>query len=239
MAAQQTDTEIKKLWYQLDDIFTRRDELLEETNRKLDTLISIFLQGAPIPSPVAPTPETAPIDLVTPADIVPAVEDPTKDPRSHMYIKPIEDFVETITVADPTTVQVVPITADISIDVQSLLFALNAQTVLLSQLLASNNIILKFLVDEFGSRSNAFVQTTSVTAAAPLIWNMITQLGRKGKYGYIVSDTGTILVTINANAPITLYSGDVHIFDNSNELIETISITTASVAALNFRLVMS
>ena len=239
MAEQQTDKDIKKLWYQLDDIFTRRDELLEETNRKLDTLISIFLEGAPLPSPVVPTAEPSPTELITAPEIVPAPYDPTKDPQSHLFIKPLEDFIETVSAPIPVTAQVVPITADISIDVQSLLFALNTQTILLSQLLASNTTIINFLRDEFGSRNNTFIQTTNVSTATPRLWNLVTQLGRKARFGYIVSDTGTILVTINANAPLTLYSGDVHIFDNSNELVETIQITTTSVTNLNFRLVLS
>lgn len=110
--------------------------------------------------------------------------------------------------------------------------------------------LLKFLEYEFGSSPDYIVRENTVSADTPRHYNIASLLRRPGRYGYLISDEGTIKFSMNAGADderaarntgatITLYQGERYPFDDKNHEVFSIHIETASLTELAFRLVMS
>jgi len=77
-----------------------------------------------------------------------------------------------------------------------------------------------------------------VNEANPVLIEVLEIMGRRAKYGYVYSETGTINVKINDGAPIPVKAADfLPIFDLNLE-IEKMRIETTSAVDLSFRLLL-
>lgn len=76
----------------------------------------------------------------------------------------------------------------------------------------------------------------TVSASDPFKLNVTKALGREGRWGFIISDTGTIYLQINGSAKIPVKVNET--YDLEHHLTELIEITTTSAAALTFRYVV-
>lgn len=76
----------------------------------------------------------------------------------------------------------------------------------------------------------------SVSSGSPVDEDIVDILGRKARYGYIYSETGTITVQLNNGAEIPLKVSDsLNLVDLHLE-VERLQITTTSATALTYRL---
>jgi len=76
----------------------------------------------------------------------------------------------------------------------------------------------------------------SVSSGSPVDSDIVDILGRKPRYGYIYSETGTITVKLNNGADIPLKVSDsLNLVDLHLE-VERLQITTTSATALTYRL---
>jgi len=77
-----------------------------------------------------------------------------------------------------------------------------------------------------------------VSETTPVSIEVLETMGRRARYGYIYSETGTINIKINDGAPIPLKAADfLSLIDQGLE-IEKLRIETASVADLSFRMLL-
>lgn len=77
-----------------------------------------------------------------------------------------------------------------------------------------------------------------VNAATPVDIEVLETLGRRARYGFVYSETGTLIVKINEGAPIPLKAADfLNLWDQHLE-IEKMRIETESVADITFRLLL-
>ena len=99
--------------------------------------------------------------------------------------------------------------------------------------------ILTVINDEIGSKETYYSDESTVVNTTAKPYAIESLLRRPGRYGHLISDVGTIVFTINAGPPITLRIGEQYLFDNKNHKVISLEISTASVVALAYRLVMS
>jgi len=77
-----------------------------------------------------------------------------------------------------------------------------------------------------------------ISETTPVHIEVLEQMGRGAKYGFIYSETGTINVKINDGSPIPLKAADFLPLHDQGLEIEKLSIETTSVADISFRLLL-
>lgn len=77
-----------------------------------------------------------------------------------------------------------------------------------------------------------------VNEANPVIIEVLETLGRKARYGFIYSETGTITVKINEQAPIPLKAADFLNLADQHIEVEKLRIETTSVVDVYFRMLL-
>lgn len=78
----------------------------------------------------------------------------------------------------------------------------------------------------------------AVSAATPVEIEVLELMGRRAKYGYVYSETGTLNVKINDRAPIPLKVADFLSLADLHLEVEKLRIDTESVSAITFRLLL-
>lgn len=77
-----------------------------------------------------------------------------------------------------------------------------------------------------------------VNDAAPVDIEVLELMGRRARYGYVYSETGTLNVRINDRAPIPLKAADFLSLIDLHLEVEKMRIDTESVADITFRLLL-
>lgn len=78
-----------------------------------------------------------------------------------------------------------------------------------------------------------------VNKANPVDIEVFETLGRTAKYGFIYSETGTLIVKVNeGGAPIPLKAADFFDIHDQHLEVEKLRIETESVADITFRLLL-
>lgn len=78
----------------------------------------------------------------------------------------------------------------------------------------------------------------SVSSKTPVDQDISKILGRKARYGYIYSETGTLIIKINSGAQITLKAADFFDIHDQHLEVEKLRIETESVVDIIFRLLL-
>lgn len=77
-----------------------------------------------------------------------------------------------------------------------------------------------------------------VNAATPVEIEVLELMGRRARYGFVYSETGTLNVKINDKAPIPVKAADFLNLADMHLEVEKMRIETESVADITFRLLL-
>jgi len=206
-------------WFEAHDVFTHIDEILlriEKTAKEISNKL-----------PTTPTVTTQ------------ITQQPVTSPDPH-YVPPA---TQPITTPMTPSALPAPITAAPGITLPGIPESLTDALVNLLIWTQGIHVVLTdirtILVAEIDSKESYFVDEVTVINTTAQTYNIVSLLRRPGRYGHLISDTGTIQFSMNSGTPITLRIGEQYIFDNKNHKINDLQITTTSAVALAFRLVIS